>query len=231
MTYDSSTTSCISTLLCEKRQQLVYGVSYTGVDYIGPFDVTIGRRTEKRWIVLFTCLVVRGIHLEIAHGLTTQSCLMALKRFICRRGWPVEFFSDNGTNFRGASREVTEAVGNIQNECADQFTNARTKWTFNPPITPHMGGVWERLVRSVKGVLAAIDDGRRLTDEILQTVIVEAEDIINGRPLTTVTQDGSDQETLTPNHFLRGVSDVDARTYPQTNVKEALRDSYRRTQQ
>ena len=47
--------------------------SFTGVDYIGPFDVTIGRRSEKRWIVLFTCLVVRGIHIEIAHGLTTQS--------------------------------------------------------------------------------------------------------------------------------------------------------------
>uniref|UniRef100_A0A182NDH5 Integrase catalytic domain-containing protein n=1 Tax=Anopheles dirus TaxID=7168 RepID=A0A182NDH5_9DIPT len=148
------------------------------VDYIGPFDVTVGRRTEKRWIVLLTCLVVRGIHLEVAHGLTTQSCLMALQRFICRRGWPVEFLSDNGTNFQGASKEITATVAAIQDECADQFTNARTKWTFNPPVIPHMGGVWKRLVRSVKEVLAAINDGRRLTDEILQTAIVEAEDII-----------------------------------------------------
>lgn len=32
--------------------------SYTGVDYIAPYEVSIGRRTEKRWIILFTCLVV-----------------------------------------------------------------------------------------------------------------------------------------------------------------------------
>ncbi|XP_049294220.1 uncharacterized protein LOC125769530 [Anopheles funestus] len=119
--------------------------SYTGVDYIGPYEVSIGRRTEKRWIVLFTCLVVRGIHLEIAHSLSTMSCMMALRRFICRRGWPIEFVSDNGTNFKGASREIVGALRDIEEECADQLTNARTRWTFNPPVAPHMGGVWERL--------------------------------------------------------------------------------------
>uniref|UniRef100_A0A4Y0BI96 Integrase_H2C2 domain-containing protein n=1 Tax=Anopheles funestus TaxID=62324 RepID=A0A4Y0BI96_ANOFN len=119
--------------------------SFTGVDYIGPFNVTIGRRTEKRWIVLFTCLVVRGLSTRSCHGLSTRSCLMALRRFICRRGWPVEFLSDNETNFRGASREITEAVETIQGECADQFTNARTKRSFNPPSHPTWegcGNVW-----------------------------------------------------------------------------------------
>ncbi|XP_055523080.1 uncharacterized protein LOC129717248 [Wyeomyia smithii] len=156
--------------------------SFVGVDYLGPFDVTVGRRTEKRWIALFTCLVTRAVHLEVAHGLSTQSCLMAVYRFVGRRGWPCEFFSDNGTNLRGASKEVLEVVRGIGDDCADQITNARTKWTFNPPATPHMGGVWERLVRSVKEMLTALDDGRRVTDEILQTTIVEAEDIISSRP-------------------------------------------------
>lgn len=45
------------------------------------------------------------IHLEIAHSLSTISCMMALCRFICRRGWSIEFVSDNGKKFqRGESR-------------------------------------------------------------------------------------------------------------------------------
>ncbi|XP_062708901.1 uncharacterized protein LOC134288340 [Aedes albopictus] len=71
-----------------------------GVDYLGPVEVSIGRRREKRWIALFTCLAVRAVHLEVVHNLTTEACLMAIRRFICRRGSPNEFFSDNGTNSR-----------------------------------------------------------------------------------------------------------------------------------
>ncbi|XP_065083280.1 uncharacterized protein LOC135705459 [Ochlerotatus camptorhynchus] len=206
--------------------------SYVGVDYMGPFDVTVGRRSEKRWIALFTCMVTRAVHLEVAHGLTTQSCLMAIYRFIGRRGWPIEFFSDNGTNLRGASKEVVEAVQGIRDDCADQLTNARTKWTFNPPAAPHMGGVWERLVRSVKEALTALDDGRRLTDEILQTAIVEAEDIINSRPLTYVSQQSDEAEALTPNHFLRGASaNQPGSICPPPHPAVALRDAFQRSQQ
>ncbi|XP_058817769.1 uncharacterized protein LOC131681078 [Topomyia yanbarensis] len=184
--------------------------SHVGVDYLGLFEVAIGRRTEKRWIALFTCFVTRAVHLEVAHGLTTQACLMAIRRFSCRRGPPAEFSSDKGTN-----------------------TTARTKWTFNPPASPLMRGVWERLVRSVKEALVALDDGRRLTDEVLQTAIVEAEDMINSRPLTSyVSQESLEAEALTPNHFLRGVSPNEPIAVPPTpHPAEALRDAYKRSQQ
>ncbi|XP_039439556.1 uncharacterized protein LOC120420555 [Culex pipiens pallens] len=206
--------------------------SYVGVDYLGPFDVSVGRRSEKRWIALFTCMATRAVHLEVAHGLTTQSCLMAIHRFIGRRGWPSEFLSDNGTNFQGASKELTKDVRDISEHCADQLTNARTKWSFNPPLAPHMGGVWERLVRSVKEALTALDDGRRLTDEILQTAIVEAEDMINSRPLTYVSQQSDEAEAITPNHFLRGASpNQPGGALPSPNPAVALRDTYQRSQQ
>ncbi|XP_035776777.1 uncharacterized protein LOC118458427 isoform X2 [Anopheles albimanus] len=58
--------------------------SYVGVDYFGPVQVTVGRSKQKRWIVLFTCLVVRAVHLEVAHDLSGSACLMAIRRFICR---------------------------------------------------------------------------------------------------------------------------------------------------
>ncbi|XP_058816341.1 uncharacterized protein LOC131679625 [Topomyia yanbarensis] len=172
------------------------------------------------------------MHLEVAHGLTTQAYLMAIRRFSCRRGPPAEFFSDNGTNLRGASREIVETIRSIDEDCAEENTTARTKWTFNPPASPHMGGVWERLVRTVKEALVAFDDGRRLTDEVLQTAIVEAEDMINSRPLTYVSQESLEAEALTPNHFLRGVSPNEPIAVPPTpHPAEALRDAYKRSQQ
>lgn len=206
--------------------------SFVGVDYMGPFEVTVARHKEKRWIALFTCLVTRAIHLEVSFGLTTQSCLMAISRFVARRGWPIEFLSDNGTNFQGASKELLALIQSIELDCADEYTNARTKWTFNPPGTPHMGGVWERLVRSVKEALKALDDGRRLTDEIMQTVVVEAEDIINSRPLTYVEQESDEVDALTPNHFLRGPPSHQYQIVARPpHPAEALRDSFKRSQQ
>ncbi|XP_038121586.1 uncharacterized protein LOC119770558 [Culex quinquefasciatus] len=202
--------------------------SYTGVDYFGPVAVTVGRRSEKRWVSLFTCLTTRAIHLEVVHSLTTQSCVMAIRRFACRRGMPIEFFSDNGTNFQGASKEIVR----VDAECREEFTDARTSWNFNPPSAPHMGGVWERLVRSVKEALKAFDDGRKLTDEVLLTSLAEAEDLINTRPLTYLSTEAGSTEALTPNHFLRGVTTNDrgAQRAESTSPAEALRDYYKRSQ-
>ncbi|XP_055526970.1 uncharacterized protein LOC129719604 [Wyeomyia smithii] len=96
--------------------------SFSGVDFFGPLEVTVGRHVEKRWVALFTCLVTRAIHLEVAHSLSSQSCLMAIRRFACRRGMPgVEFFSDNATNFVAASKKV---MRNIVMSCSEAFTDA-----------------------------------------------------------------------------------------------------------
>ncbi|XP_055633029.1 uncharacterized protein LOC129773447 [Toxorhynchites rutilus septentrionalis] len=143
--------------------------------------------------------------MEVAHSLSSQSCMKAIRRFICRRGAPLQFFSDNGTNFHAASKELVQEVRRIDLECADVFTDARTRWTFNPPAAPHMGGVWERLVRSAKDALKALHDGRKLNDEILLTVLAEAEDMVNSRPLTYLPQESADVEAISPNHFLRGL--------------------------
>ncbi|XP_062702323.1 uncharacterized protein LOC115254316 [Aedes albopictus] len=205
--------------------------SYIGIDYFGPVVVTVGRRAEKRWVCLFTCLVTRAIHMEVAHSLNSQSCIMAIRRFICRRGAPLEIFSDNGTNFLAASKELVQQVRSIELECADIFTDARTQWSFNPPAAPHMGGIWERLVRSAKEALKSLHEGGRLTDEILHTVLAEAEDMVNSRPLTYVPQESAESEALTPNHFLRGLPAGEREEVrAPTNSAEALRDSYKQSQ-
>ncbi|XP_062714353.1 uncharacterized protein LOC134291085 [Aedes albopictus] len=205
--------------------------SYVGIDYMGPLEVTVGRHKEKRYVAVFTCLVVRAIHLEIAFDLSTDSCIMAIKRFVRKRGSPLEIFSDNGTNFVGASRQLKEQIQRINESCAETFTDAHTKWSFNPPSAPHMGGVWERMVRSVKDGMKAIDDGRKLTDEVLLTVLAEVEGFVNARPLTYMPVDRENLEAITPNHFLIGGSSPSHEPLRMsTDLGAMLRSSYLRSQ-
>ncbi|KXJ69602.1 hypothetical protein RP20_CCG026464 [Aedes albopictus] len=213
----------------------VRAFTFVGVDYFGPIEVKVGRSVVKRWVSLFTCLTVRAIHLEVTHSLSTQSCVLAFRRFIARRGAPREVYSDNGTNFVGANRQLTEEqiqIQQVNRECASTFTSANTTWHFNVPAAPHMGGPWERLVRSVKTAMKVISDStQHPSDEILETILLEAEGVINSRPLTYVPLDDADDEALTPNHFLLyGSSGV---KQPETIPVEGnvgLRDGYKQTQ-
>lgn len=185
--------------------------TYVGIDYFGPILVVFGRGTAKRWGVLITCFTTRAIHLEIAHSLDTSSCIMAINNFVCFRGQPREFYSDNGTNFHGADNVLRQELENEfakldKDRIQEEFTTSEYSWTFNPPAAPHMGGVWERMIQSVKKCLDESMTARYPTDEVLKSLFAEAENIVNSRPLTYVALDSPDDEVLTPNHFLIGSS-------------------------
>lgn len=177
--------------------------SYVGVDCFGPLDVRRGRSTVKRYSVIFTCLSVRAIHIEAVHSLDTDSFIGAFRRFIARRGQPLLMRSDNGGNFVKADRELREAVRDWNQDKIHGFLLARNiKWIFNPPAGSHHGGVWERCIRTVRKVMKALMKEQPLDDEGLLTLMCEVEAIINGRPITKVSDDPRDHEPLTPNHLL-----------------------------
>lgn len=181
--------------------------SYCGVDYFGPMMVKIGRRREKRWGVVFTCLTTRAVHLELAHSLDTDSAIMAIRRMAARRGQPVVMYSDNGTNFKRAKKELGENdITFDENTMLRYATNSRMSWHFIPPAAPHMGGAWERMVRSVKSALAIVLKEQAPKEETLLTLLAEIENVVNSRPLTHVSPDPRDLQALTPNHFLYGTS-------------------------
>lgn len=188
--------------------------TYVGIDYFGPILVVFGRGTAKRWGVLITCLTTRGIHLEIAHSLDTSSCIMAIYNFISIRGQPKEFYSDNGTNFHGANNTLRDEYKKMdKNRIQEEFTSSEFKWTFNPPAAPHMGGIWERMIQTVKNCLDAAMTSRYPTDEILKNLFAEVMHIVNSRPLTYVSLDSPDDEVLTPNHFILGSSSGTSRRF------------------
>lgn len=105
-----------------------------GVDYFGPFEVKSRRSIVKRYGVIFTCLAIRAIHIEVAPSLDTDSFINALRRFTARRGQVKELRSDNGKNFVGAERELRVAIKEW-NQCKinDVLLQKGIKWTFNPP--------------------------------------------------------------------------------------------------
>ena len=75
---------------------------------------------------------------------------------------------------------------------------------FNPPAASHMGGVWERLVRSCKKALDVVLRNQVLTHEVFLASFAEVEWLVNSRLLTEVSSDVDDLKALTPYHFIMG---------------------------
>ncbi|XP_063365858.1 uncharacterized protein LOC134654324 [Cydia amplana] len=199
--------------------------SFVGLDYFGPILVSVGRRREKRYVALFTCLVIRAVHLEVVHSLSTDAAIMCLRRFISRRGTPQEIWSDHGTAFVGANRELRALYGDSVEDFA---ANESINWRFIPPAAPFMGGAWERLVRSVKEALKVTLREQAPSDEVLRTLLAEAEALVNTRPLTHVSLDADADEALTPAHFI--LTSPSGRPFPATLTEADLlsRNQWRR---
>ena len=183
----------------------------TGIDMFGPLYVKSNRQTRsnpnlnKRYGIIFVCLTSRAIHLELVSDMGTDSFILSLRRFISRRGHVENIISDNGTNFIGGSNEIKEANKNIDRlEIAKFLTIKEIEWSFNPPLSPWMGGSWESLIKSVKRSLKVITKDRPFTEEALYTFLCEVEALLNSRPLAAISDDINDLEVLTPNHLIYG---------------------------
>ena len=145
---------------------------HCGVDCIGSVLIKQGRQRLKRWSVVLTCLTLRCVHLEVVEYCETDSFINAIRRFVNRRGSPAHVYSDNGSNFKGASNELKEFVLGLDKKPITDFaTTVNIQWSFNPPKAPHMGGAWERLVHSVKEVMFGLVKDKVLTDPQLLTLL------------------------------------------------------------
>ena len=186
----------------DRLQSKAVPFTNVGIDAFGPFYVKRGRAQEKRYGLVFTCLVMRAVHIEVLHSLDADSFISALMRFRSRRGQPELIRCDNGTNFVAGSRELATSIEEWNDKVQHHLTQANIKWVFNPPAASHMGGAWERQIRSIRRILNAVIYNAVLDDERLSTALCEVESIINNRPITSVSADPRDAEPLTPNHLL-----------------------------
>lgn len=184
----------------------------TGVDFAGPFDIKSfsGRacRISKGYVCVFVCFATKAVHLEAASDLSTATFLATFHRFIGRRGCPKSLFSDNGTNFVGASREIEKNFRIFIRECRDTVCSAlgyqELTWQFIPAGAPHMGGLWEAAVKSFKLHFYRHARALSYTFEEFSTVLTRIEACLNSRPLCPMSDNPDKLVALTPGHFLIG---------------------------
>ena len=182
--------------------------TYCGVDMFGHFNIKEGRKIHKRYCVLFTCFCSRAVHLETTNTLDTDSFIMTLRRFLSTRGKVRSIRSDNGGNFVGAGNELRNCLKEMDTDKISNYLLTETcdwiNWEKNTPRASHMGGVWERQIRTIRSILTSLlkSHDSVLNSESFNTLVKEVECIVNSRPLDVQNINDPDSELLTPNHLL-----------------------------
>ncbi|XP_061709219.1 uncharacterized protein LOC133519245 [Cydia pomonella] len=179
-----------------------------GVDFAGPFMITDrhgrGCKITKCYLAIFVCLRYKCLHLEAVSTLSTDSFILSLRRFISRRGRPCEIFCDNGRNFVGAAKEISDYLSSNSDTVCNFAANEGIQFKFQPAYAPHFGGLWEAGVKSAKFHLNRILGNGHLTYEELATLFSQVESILNSRPLCPLSSSPNDFQPLTPGHFIIG---------------------------
>ncbi|XP_024260958.1 uncharacterized protein LOC112236593 [Oncorhynchus tshawytscha] len=179
--------------------------THFGLDVFGPWTVasrqTRGLAHSKWWAVIFTCMSVRAVNIEVLESLDTSSFISALRGFFSIQGPAKQIHSNRGTNFIGACKEH-KIPSNINNDSVDTYLSEQgCIWIFKPPHASHMGGAWERMIGVESRILLAVflqQGHSTLNHETLITLLAEVAAIINARPLVPVSTDPDDPLILTP---------------------------------
>jgi hypothetical protein len=178
-----------------------------GLDYFGPIliknalsniDEKSKIETTKIWVCIYTCQVVRAIHLEIVMDCSTKCFVNAFERFVSRRGKPNIVICDNALQFIAASKILSETEKQWKNLYSDKkllryFVNENVDfiwgegliWKHITAKAPWRGGFYERLIKEIKKCMRRSLNARISYDlDYLQTFLTKVEAILNSRPIT-----------------------------------------------
>lgn len=194
---------------------------YTYIDLFGPFKVkgvVHKRSTGKAFGVIFTCSTSRAVYCDISQNYSTDGFLQTLRRFTSIRGYPSEVWSDCGSQLVAAHKELREMIKGFDEDKLRQFgAHEGLKWHFSPPDAPWHNGCAESLIKSVKKALKVAIGEQILSFPELQTVMFEAANIVNERPIGVKNKNIDDGNFLCPNNLILGRASIRVPSGPFTN--------------
>ncbi|GBN32108.1 hypothetical protein AVEN_105036-1 [Araneus ventricosus] len=181
---------CVTAPLPEDRVRNAAVFQIAGIDTAGPLFL---KDNQKVWVLLFICAVFKAVQLELMSGVSTEAFLMALRRFVARRGRCSTIYCDNGTNFVDAANILRSLDWK---KVIKYGTVNAVDWKFNTPTAEW----WERLIRIMKDILKRVLGKAYLSHEEMTIVLCDCEAIINSRPLTLVSENDT---PISPSMFIQ----------------------------
>lgn len=178
-----------------------------GLDCFGPYLYKVSPRrnsaSDKLWGLIFVCEATRASHIEILTSMSAKHFLAAVDRFTSRRGVPVTFRSDCGTNFTAGFKKMSEMQqwlnANVDTIVSDLATRS-IQFQNIPAYSPWLGS-WEPLIKCCKKLLNTLITYPMYFEEFY-TTFTKVESLLNSRPYLEPSNDTAD--LLSPAHFLVG---------------------------
>ncbi|KAF2348746.1 Integrase catalytic core, partial [Trinorchestia longiramus] len=133
------------------RVQFVKPYENVGMDFTGHFQVKLGSTITKMYILLFTCVNVRAVHLELVSDMTTAAFLAAFVRFTNRYGVPSTLYSDNAPSFIQATEIIISC--HKDDVWGEHLARNNIKHYKIPVYSPWYGSIYERVIGIVKKCL------------------------------------------------------------------------------
>ena len=195
------------TNLPKHRVNLIKPFRHTGIDYTGVIQLREkkGDKCKEMYLLIFTCLCIRAVHIELVPDMNTKSLVLAIIRFTNIYGIPSHIYSDNAKTFIAGCdlmKEVFKA-----SEFSERFSKYNIKHIRIPAYSAWVGSTWERMIRVIKSCLYKVVGRSAIGYFKLLTVLSDIQNAINSRPLTYRCADDSSLDIITPNCFLKPLVD------------------------
>lgn len=188
--------------LTTKFQDVFYALSHRGIQFLNNcLDKVVSLHPELHISVnasmkaYGTHVTTRAAYHDLTCGISTNAILLALRRFLARRRVPLTLYSNSALPFRTPSWYLLD-IALLLSTHPRQFISLGMSWD----------GWWERLIRSFKSSLRKVPEKSMLNSEETLTVLLEAEAVVNSKPLTYTYMDSKEPSPICTAHFLVGRS-------------------------